>query len=272
MKTMLIQIVSALLLFKTGFTQTSSAKTEVLLVGVFHFNNPGLDVAKFKVDDMLSPKRQREIEEVRRALIAFRPDAIYTEVNLQENAGWLDSTYQAFRKDQSPLKTKKNELFQLACAVGQRLDMPKLYASDATADFPFDSMMTAIKAAGQTSLENDMSQLMQKIEREMNEKLTNQSIKEILLWLNTPQMRREDLGFYLNTATRAGTLTTDIGATLSGNWLMRNLKIYGNILKQLKGNERRIVVIYGASHCAPLEYYFSMNDGFRVIPLSAVLK
>ena len=89
MKTILIQLFVSLVLLSETFAQNNPAKTEVLLVGVFHFNNPGLDVAKFKVDDMLGEKRQREILEIRKALVEFGPDAIFTEVNL-DAAKWLD--------------------------------------------------------------------------------------------------------------------------------------------------------------------------------------
>jgi hypothetical protein len=271
MKILLVQLFVSLVLLSETFAQNNPAKTEVLLVGVFHFNNPGLDVAKFKIDDMLSEKRQEEISEVRNALVKFAPDAIFTEVNL-EGTKWLDSTYAAFRKDQSLLKTEKNELYQVACAVGHQLDLPRLYASDVHADFPFDSMMAAIKAAGQTQLEKEVGGMIQTMEQEMNSRLSTQTVKEVLLWLNSPEMRRKDLGWYINTPTLAGSLHNDIGATLTGNWLTRNLKIYSNIRKQLKGYEKRIVIIYGASHCAPIEYYFSMNDRFKLVPLNSVLK
>ncbi|NIJ51008.1 DUF5694 domain-containing protein [Dyadobacter arcticus] len=271
MKIILIQLFAAFALLTNSIAQSNPAKTEVLLVGVFHFNNPGLDVAKFKIDDMLSQKRQQEIQEIRNNLVAFKPDAIYTEINL-DNTQWLDSTYAAFQKDQSPLKTKKNELYQLSLAVGHQLKLPKIYASDANADFPFDSMMNSIREAGQTQLEKEMVELMHTIEQEMNNRLATQSVKNILLWMNNPEMRRKDLGWYINSPTLAGKLNNDIGATLSGNWLMRNLKIYSNILKQLKGDEKRIVIIYGASHCAPLDYYFSMNDRFKLVPLDTVLR
>lgn len=271
MKIILVQLFVSLTLLSQTFAQNSLAKTEVLLVGVFHFNNPGLDVAKFKIDDMLGKKRQQEILEVRNALVEFGPDAIFTEVNL-DGTKWLDSSYSAFRKDQSLLKTEKNELYQLAFAVGHQLSLPRLYASDAYADFPFDSMMTAIKAAGQTQLGKEVGDMIQTMEQEMNNRIATQTVKDVLLWLNNPEMRRKDLGWYINAPTLAGTLHTDIGATLTGNWLTRNLKIYSNIIKQLKGSEKRIVIIYGASHCAPIEYYFSMNDRFKLVPLNSVLK
>jgi Family of unknown function (DUF5694) len=255
----------------TALATAQSQPTEVMLIGVFHFHNPGLDVAQFKVDDMLSDKRQREIEEVRQLLVNYRPDAIFTEVGLPRRQ-WLDSTYQAFRKDQKTIKTKRDELYQLVMPVAQRLNHPMVYATDGDADFPYDSLMKSIKEAGQIALEQKMMKEIEQVQNDLNQRLAKDSIKSILLWMNTPKQYRLDMGWYVNMATRAGKLGNEIGAVLAGNWYTRNLKIYGNILKQLKGDEKRIVIIYGASHCALLDHYFSLNDQFKVVPLQTVLK
>ncbi|MDX2046674.1 MAG: hypothetical protein SFU87_07790, partial [Chitinophagaceae bacterium] len=57
-----ILTVAVLFLFKTMAAQTQ--KTEVLLLGTFHFDNPGLDVAKFENANILSPVRQKEVQAV----------------------------------------------------------------------------------------------------------------------------------------------------------------------------------------------------------------
>jgi hypothetical protein len=62
-------------------------KTQVVLLGVYHHNNLGQDVAKVKVDDVLGGKQQAEIR--RMALLAV-PGILY---NLfmgltGNNSGW----------------------------------------------------------------------------------------------------------------------------------------------------------------------------------------
>ena len=59
--------------------QKKEKEVKVLLLGSFHFDNPGLDVAKFKDANILSPKRQQEVEEVASLLKTFAPDKIFIE-------------------------------------------------------------------------------------------------------------------------------------------------------------------------------------------------
>jgi hypothetical protein len=51
--------------------QKKEKEIKILLLGAFHFDNPGLDVAKFKNADILSPIRQQEVEEVAGLLRTF---------------------------------------------------------------------------------------------------------------------------------------------------------------------------------------------------------
>ena len=54
-----------------------------MLLGSFHFDNPGLDVAKFENVDALSAKRQLEIKQVLDKLVQFKPDKIFIEVPVE---------------------------------------------------------------------------------------------------------------------------------------------------------------------------------------------
>jgi|GEM_PF-6866314 len=42
--------------------QTKNTKKEALLVGIFHFNNPGADLAKTETFNVMSKKSQQELE------------------------------------------------------------------------------------------------------------------------------------------------------------------------------------------------------------------
>ena len=58
----------------------TSRKIKVLLLGTFHFDNPGLDIAKYESANVLTAKRQEEIKEVITRLGNFNPDKIFVEV------------------------------------------------------------------------------------------------------------------------------------------------------------------------------------------------
>ncbi len=49
------------------------------MVGTYHFDSPGLDLHNPKVDDVLKPRRQRELDALAEALATFRPTKIMVE-------------------------------------------------------------------------------------------------------------------------------------------------------------------------------------------------
>jgi hypothetical protein len=64
--------------FVSAFAQNSN-KPQVMVLGTFHFDNPGLDVANAKIDDVYADKRQKEIIEIINLLKKFKPTKIAIE-------------------------------------------------------------------------------------------------------------------------------------------------------------------------------------------------
>ena len=50
-----------------------------MLLGTYHFANPGRDVIKQDIDDVLQPKRQAELEDLATRLASWKPDRIAVE-------------------------------------------------------------------------------------------------------------------------------------------------------------------------------------------------
>ena len=48
-------------------------KPTIMILGCTHLANPGIDAFNIKMDDVLSPKRQSEIEQLVTQLKGFRP-------------------------------------------------------------------------------------------------------------------------------------------------------------------------------------------------------
>src|SRR5689334_19059083 len=54
-------------------------QVQVMVLGTYHMNNPGLDAVDAKADDVLSPERQKQIQDVVTRLAAFKPDKVMIE-------------------------------------------------------------------------------------------------------------------------------------------------------------------------------------------------
>ena len=66
---------------------SDSLKKEVLLIGTFHYHNPGADVAKTKSFDVMSEEAQRELEKISSDITTYNPSKIFVEwpYNKQKN-------------------------------------------------------------------------------------------------------------------------------------------------------------------------------------------
>lgn len=256
---------------KTVSAQTA-ATPQVLLLGTFHFNNPGNDVAKVKVDDILSPKRQAEVQALAANLQAFRPDVIFIE-QLPSNQGYIDSLYTAYLAGGA--RDRRNEIVQVAFRVGKALSLKPsqlVCVDDQSTQFPYDSLMREATSANQAQLLTTLQVDIKRREQEFNQLLSSASITNVLLHMNTPAYQKNDLGFYTNTLVLAGGTTNNVGAYTTAQWYSRNIMIHGNILKRLTGREKRILILFGAGHAAVLNHLMQLNPAYEVVPVASVLK
>jgi hypothetical protein len=263
------QIVAlALVLLSLTATNAQQKPVEVLLLGTFHFDNPGLDVAKFESANILSPKRQQEVKNVVNQLIAYKPDKIFIESEPAQQAHW-DSLLTLYQQGKFTLKA--NEIYQLTFPVAKALGHPHLYAADyRNAYFPYDSLMKVLASSGQKVLQQTIQTKIAQVEQEFNANLSKHTIAEMLKIDNTPESRKDNLAFYLSCIS-AGKLNNHVGAYLTSEWWRRNMVIYANILKQLTGSEKRIVVLFGSSHTAVLEELMKYNSAVRLTDVREVL-
>src|SRR5689334_520773 len=108
---------------------------KVLLLGVFHFDNPGLDVAKFNNANILSEARQKEVLQIVEKLKKFSPDKIFIE-NTPDNQDKIDSIFDQYKKGEYTLRA--NEIDQLGLRLAKELNRSAPYAVDyRDSYFPF---------------------------------------------------------------------------------------------------------------------------------------
>ncbi|MEP6747008.1 MAG: DUF5694 domain-containing protein [Bacteroidota bacterium] len=249
-------------------TMAQQQKTKVLLLGCFHFDNPGLDVAKFENADVMSAKRQQEIRAVLNKLEQFKPDKIFVEVGAEMQPK-LDSNLQKYKIEKFVLKA--TETHQLGYRLAKELNLPTLYAVDYSgAQFPFDSLVSSATEAKQFSLLGYMKTSIDSIQNSFNESLKKNTVTELLLNQNSTPMVNFQVGAYFDFLI-AGKEGNHIGSYLTSEWWRRNMIIYENILKRMTGKEEKILVIFGSGHTALLQEMMKYNKNFELVPASSVL-
>lgn len=260
---------SLMAFFSMASIKGQETKTRVLLLGSFHFDNPGLDVAKFNNADIMSPQRQKEVKEVTERLKKFNPDKIFVEVPSDGQAR-LDSSFRQYTLQKAPLKASETQ--QLGYRLAADLQLPGLFAVDYNdADFPFDSLMKSAVDAGQTKLIEYVKRSIDSIQNDFNNALQRYSVREMLIRQNAPAANRMAVGVYFDFLA-AGKQGNHVGSYLTSEWWRRNMIIYENILKRLDGKEKNILVIFGSGHTALLELMMSYNRNLELVKVEEVLK
>src|SRR5215472_18888926 len=131
-------------LVATGLGQTKDAaktastkKARVLVLGVFHMANPGRDMFNLQVDDVLAPKRQKELSELAETLKKFQP----TKIALESPVGSekVRKQYEDYLAGNYSLT--RNESEQIGFRLAKELGHKQIYGIDIQGDFPFDPIM-----------------------------------------------------------------------------------------------------------------------------------
>jgi hypothetical protein len=223
----------------------AAGPAQVMILGTYHFANPGLDVVRTEVDDVLSATRQAEIRAIVDALAAFRPTRIAVE-HVPARAAALDSLFRAWRSGAHVLQRDETEQlgFRLAAAHGHE----RVHPIDHTGEFPFGAVMAYAQQHDPPFLAMVQAEL-ERIAGESNRQQRENTISEILRLANDPAKLAADHGMYLRFA-RVGAGDSQVGADLLVKWYERNIRIFSNLQLVARPGER-VIVIIGNGH-API--------------------
>ena len=104
--------------------------TPVLLLGTYHMDNPGRDIMNLQVDDVLAPKRQREIAELVDDLARFRP----TKILIEAEYGNPDAQTKYSQYLAGKYELGRDEREQVAFRLARKMNLSQVYG----VDFPMD--------------------------------------------------------------------------------------------------------------------------------------
>lgn len=257
----MVAAIAAMVGLANGAAAQPAPLVEVMVVGTYHFASPGRDLHNPKVDDILKPHRQREIEAVAAALAEFRPTKIMVE---RVSPNLIDSKYAEFTP--AMLAQDRDERVQLAYRLAHRLGHRTVYAIDEQGGpgdpdyFPFGKLVEWANAHGAKERLNALmaagAAQAAKIER-----LQVGTIPNALAEINTPEATASDQSFYYE-ALELGDADQQPGAELNAYWYMRNAKIFAKLQQVAKPGDR-ILVVYGSGHNYWLRHFASTASGYR---------
>lgn len=119
---------------------------EVVVLGTFHFANPGQDIANIQVDDVLAPKRQAEIARIRDGLARFKPTKIAVEAQRRQPGTNFSERYPLFRAGK--MEPSANEVVQLGSAPPTDWAIQTSTLSTSTATSPSTPSWRSLRKRG----------------------------------------------------------------------------------------------------------------------------
>lgn len=248
------------------------AATPILLLGTFHFLGSPSDERSSGDAGIFSPVRQAQVEEVLTLLEEFRPTKIALEFPVASQAE-LAAQYEAFVREGGP--EAADERYQLGFKLARRLGLETVYAIDAEGRWlePRTDPTTYAREHEQTRrLRDEYAGPIANAARRVDSIIQEQTLRDALLFLNTPERLNDSLAEYLMKKLTVGTGAEYPGADgFVSQWYNRNLRIYANILRIIDSPEDRILVIIGAGHAPILAHLLDASLHFDLVAVDAVL-
>jgi CubicO group peptidase (beta-lactamase class C family) len=241
-------------------TAAQGEPVEILLLGTFHFHNPGLDVAKFKVPDIRSPERQAEVLRVVEALARFRPTHIAVEQVHATHGDSLRAQYRRFREGSFALTA--NEIHQLSFRLAAQFAHDSVFAVDFAKGMDIPGLMS-YASANDTAWVRRFRGIISDAEQRMNRMLSTQTVGETLREMNGPELLRMAEAAYVDMAT-VGAADSGKGAAVLAQWYERNLRIFGNLARIGRPGDR-ILFVVGQGHVPILRHLIENHPNMRLV-------
>ena len=268
-------IAAALVALLTGPAAVADTQdpVDVMVLGTWHFDNPGQDLNNVRSDDVRTEQRQRELEALAAALAEFRPTKIMVE-RVAPGPELIDPTFERFTPAQ--LRVDRDERVQVAYRLAHNLGHDRVYAIDEQAKagepdyFPFGAVAAFAQANG---MGEQLQELMATGAAEtaaFEERQQRMTIPQLLVGYNDPDRFHSSIGGYYR-ALAFGDTEQQPGADLNAMWYLRNAKIFAKLMTVAEPGDR-ILLVYGAGHNYWLRHFASGTPGFRNVDPAPYLR
>jgi hypothetical protein len=244
----------------------------IFLVGSFHFAYYNLDAHKVDKDkqvDILSPGKQKELEELLQYIARFKPTKIAVEG--KTNSGYIMKRYREYLKE--PKTLRKNEIDQIGFRLMEKFKLDTIYGVDhetmlsdwySTKDSNvIRPMLDSIFDGWDFQSTDPISMSYKKMFRRDDSLASKMRLLDYFKFTNSDKMLNRGFGSYLNGDFKLG--TTRGADALALHWYSRNLRIFRNIQDIVTSPEDRILVIFGRGHVEILKHLFECSPEFNLI-------
>ncbi|SDK63616.1 DUF5694 domain-containing protein [Microbulbifer yueqingensis] len=221
---------------------------KVMLFGVFHFENPGLDHIKADKINVLTEESQAYLEKLTGRLGALSPTHVLLECEPADQAHY-DRLYADYRAGEHQLNTNENQQLGFRIAASAGLDQVTCYDEQEVSwqPQPLFKYMEQHATDRKQRVEKEISRITALIEQ----RHSTLSLRRLLQLTNDPAEDQVNINLYMAT-NDIGAGDGFAGADAAASWWHRNLRMYANIQAVAQPGSR-VIAIGGQGHTALLK-------------------
>lgn len=243
----------------------------ILLLGTGHWSNPGHDYHSPEYDDMLAPRRQREIASCLERLSRFAPTRIALE-GMANETNQLNEEYQRYRN--GSLALMANERHQIGFRLAAMLGHDRIHCidwHDMERPIGWDEAIAFAQANGQDHLVPGFTRTADEQEQAaMRSRIAGSNVTELLLDSSDLEGLANNHRVYIDLA-QVGNGNDYIGADVVLRWYERNMKIFVNLSRIVSTPNERVLVLIGGGHLPLLSHFVEGAGQFSLASVSTYL-
>lgn len=221
---------------------------KVMLIGVFHFANPGRDMVKSRVIDVMTPDNQRYLDGLATRLAGFRPTDVLAECSPIDQ-GAIDAKFKDYMAGK--FVPSSNETYQIGFRVARAAGLQGVTCFDEdNVGWEAQPMFDYLDAHA-PQVKQDLEAIYQSMSADTDREQSALTLPQLLHLTNDATRDLINKGLYLRTNdVDAG--NSFVGADASASWWHRNFRMYAN-LQNAAAPGHRVIAIAGQGHTAILK-------------------
>ena len=251
-----------------GWPRCEPEQVQVMLLGTYHMDNPGLDEVNVKADDVLADERQAQLENLVDRLADWEPNrvaverpydefestnAIYEKYHTSEYAYDREEAYSSphsMRNDED--SECRSEVVQVGFRMADRLDHDHVFPIDEHPDEPDTDPFEdrEIDSSRRISVTPPDSEA---IQHEVDERLASSTLIEYFQWINSEDELRNNHDLMFDRGIRAADDTFGSPVFLA-YWYDRNIRMVHHLWRALEQDDERMLLVVGSGHIRVLRH------------------
>ena len=262
----------------TGDMTQTTKKPTITVLGSALLANWGGNVYNTKMDDVLTPKRQAELQQLIDQIAQFKPTKIAVAADTRQGAEF-QLEYDAYLKDDFQLQ--RHEIHQIGFQLAKQMGHSKIHCvgyswskksprlPESEIDWNFMDYRTFAKTHDQEHFLRPPPITEGKIVKDREgttwiEPETYEPLIDMYIRINEPEGRLADHQAYLNSA-RIGLGDEYPGANWVVHvWYATNFKTFVNLTRITETADDRILLIIGAGHVFLVQQFLEDSGDYIV--------